>query len=102
MDNPVIRSILEEEAQAAQAVSSAREQAQTLIRETEARLKEEEKKAREEAAAHLEACRREAEELTARNDRKAEEEAMTARAVLRVASARKIDRAAEAVLSYLR
>ena len=43
-----------------------------------------------------------AEELTARNDRKAEEEAMTARAVLRVASARKIDRAAEAVLSYLR
>ena len=102
MENPVIQSILEEEAQAALELSAAREQAQALIRETQERIKQEKKKAEEEAAALLEARRREADDLSARLSRKAEEEAMTARAVLKVASARKMDRAAEAVLSYLR
>ncbi|MBO4837914.1 MAG: hypothetical protein J5493_00900 [Lachnospiraceae bacterium] len=102
MDNPVIQSILEEEAQAALELSAARDQAQALIRETQERLKQEKKQAEAQAAARLEDARREADELSARIGRKAEEEAMTARAVLKVASARKMDRAAEAVLSYLR
>ena len=102
MDNPVIQSILEEEAQAAFQIQSARDKAQALIKDTREKLKQEEQKIREQAKAHLEACRKEAEELTTRTERKAEEEAMAGRAVLRAASARKMDRAAEAVLAYLR
>lgn len=102
MDNPVIHSILEEEAQAQLQIQAAREKAQALIRETKERLKQEEEKARKEAQAHLEACLQEAAELTARAERKAEEEAMSGRAVLRAASSRKMPQAAEAVLSYLR
>ena len=102
MDDPVIQSILEEEAQAALEISAARDKAQALIRDTQERLKLEKKQAQEQAEAHLADCRREADELSARNRRKAEEEAATRRAVLRAASAQKIDRAADAVLSYLR
>ena len=102
MDNPVIQSILEEEAQAQLQIQAGREKAQALSRETREKLKQEEEKARQQAKEHLEACQREAVELTARAERKAEEEAMAGRAVLRAASTRKLDRAAEAVLSYLR
>ena len=45
MDNPVIHSILEEEAQAQLQIQAAREKAQTLIRETRERLKQEGEKA---------------------------------------------------------
>ena len=73
MDNPVIQSILEEEAQAELELAAAREQAQALIRETQEKIKQDKKKAEEEAAAHLEASRREADELAARLSRKADE-----------------------------
>lgn len=102
MENPIIQSILEEEAQAALSIQAARDKAAALIRETKERIREENTAAQAKARELLEAYRQEAAAIADKAARKAEEEAMAQRAVLRAASSRKIDRAAEAVLSYLR
>lgn len=102
MENPIIQSILEEEAQAALSIQAARDKAASLIRETKERIREEDTAAQAKARELLEAYRQEAAAIADKAAGKAEEEAMAQRAVLRAASSRKIDRAAEAVLSYLR
>ncbi|MBP3728675.1 MAG: hypothetical protein J6H18_00215 [Lachnospiraceae bacterium] len=101
MENPIIQSVLDEESRAAQTLQAAREEAAALIRETQAALKQKEEETRQQALAHWNDCLRQADEISAKAARKAEEEAMAGRAVLRAASTRKMDRAAQAVLSYL-